>query len=822
MGDDWFVSGPVKNVTGDGSLGNPWRGFGRVQWNSIKDGDTLWVLGDWAPSGYSNEDSVLNDATCSNVWLLNSTKNITIRGDWTTPWATVRAMNRWLANVSSTGVNGVYRAKKLSWISNEPSNIHMAYEYHDNQLKLLASGMRFLPPGPYIYDLTSSNIDIPNSKILVDNPPPDNARVVFVRATEWSCVLPFNQRLYVVNSGSGGFQVSTSRGGTPITFSGSFYMFTGVVIWVEFSSSDVDVDNDEITVAGNYSVDDAVIFDNEEGSLPGGLSKNTRYYIVNVSSGKIKVSTSKGGSAVNLTSGGSGRHLIGMEPPDEILEMFTTGMHVSTGCPSHYQYFKPYGTPSWIVNARMQMPLLKAENSSNITLKNITLESGGFSIKNCHNVTMENVTVRYADYALFGEGGFTYRNVTVRNCTAQRCVNGFYLYGPAENYIVENCIIEDCDNSYIAGAPDMEPIAAGLAFGNCRFSGNTIRRSGDGIVLYWQGQVHNEDIHIEVYNNLVEDVYGCQHHGYASAFSSGNELVSFFPLFATNFPSTPAFLVGKTIKNLTTGAYGTITEVKRTWFIADTAVTSMSGGTRTTWEPGDEFVVDWYNSIGTRAAFNFNGQFNKSADYDAVVKVYNNVVKRCNRAMFVWYKADEAYKIPSVEIYNNTFYMVRAGIMPIGISGGTNKMGNLKCKNNIIYMDVRDSCNSPYFYMMPNAVFESLPFEMNNNLYYTTDGNPSGSHWYIDAVKNRSDFLTALRALVPGADGDAVLDDPAITESTGKIGASSPCRRAGAYAVAATVDDDYFGNPRFNESGGCCIGAHECWDEETTIIGERP
>jgi hypothetical protein len=42
------------------------------------------------------------------------------------------------------------------------------------------------------------------------------------------------------------------------------------------------------------------------GSLPGGLSGNTAYYVTNKSGKTFKVSTSNNGSAVNITNGGSG------------------------------------------------------------------------------------------------------------------------------------------------------------------------------------------------------------------------------------------------------------------------------------------------------------------------------------------------------------------------------------------------------------------------------------------------------------------------------------------------------------------------------------
>jgi microcystin-dependent protein len=53
---------------------------------------------------------------------------------------------------------------------------------------------------------------------------------------------------------------------------------------------------------------DVVLFSNSGGTLPGGLSSNTIYYVVSATTDTFKVSTSQGGSAVDITSVGSGTH----------------------------------------------------------------------------------------------------------------------------------------------------------------------------------------------------------------------------------------------------------------------------------------------------------------------------------------------------------------------------------------------------------------------------------------------------------------------------------------------------------------------------------
>lgn len=68
------------------------------------------------------------------------------------------------------------------------------------------------------------------------------------------------------------------------------------------------------TYGRTYANDDIVRVSNSGGSLPGGLSANTDYYVVNASGSAIKLSTTSGGAAIDLTSAGSGQHFIGEVP----------------------------------------------------------------------------------------------------------------------------------------------------------------------------------------------------------------------------------------------------------------------------------------------------------------------------------------------------------------------------------------------------------------------------------------------------------------------------------------------------------------------------
>jgi hypothetical protein len=50
-----------------------------------------------------------------------------------------------------------------------------------------------------------------------------------------------------------------------------------------------------------------VLVESQGGSLPGGLSADTTYYVINATTNTFKLSATLGGSAIDLTSNGTGR-----------------------------------------------------------------------------------------------------------------------------------------------------------------------------------------------------------------------------------------------------------------------------------------------------------------------------------------------------------------------------------------------------------------------------------------------------------------------------------------------------------------------------------
>jgi hypothetical protein len=72
----------------------------------------------------------------------------------------------------------------------------------------------------------------------------------------------------------------------------------------------VSVANDTFTAAGHTFVDGQPVMLKTTGTAPGGLAVLTQYYVRNISGDDFKLSTTYNGSAVNITSQGTGNHTV--------------------------------------------------------------------------------------------------------------------------------------------------------------------------------------------------------------------------------------------------------------------------------------------------------------------------------------------------------------------------------------------------------------------------------------------------------------------------------------------------------------------------------
>jgi hypothetical protein len=122
---------------------------------------------------------------------------------------------------------------------------------------------------------------------------------------------------YVINKTTNTFQISTTSGGsviditTPGTGTLSFY-YTGISISLIQTGSQtvtsVQTTGDTITKNTHGLNNNDVIGFTTTGTLPSPLAINTNYYVVNVTTNTFKISATLGGSALDITTTGTGTH----------------------------------------------------------------------------------------------------------------------------------------------------------------------------------------------------------------------------------------------------------------------------------------------------------------------------------------------------------------------------------------------------------------------------------------------------------------------------------------------------------------------------------
>ncbi len=76
----------------------------------------------------------------------------------------------------------------------------------------------------------------------------------------------------------------------------------------EFTADD---GTDTITLTAHGIAEGTALFvKNSGGALPGGLSASTRYYVINATANTFQLSAILGGSAIDITSAGTGTHYV--------------------------------------------------------------------------------------------------------------------------------------------------------------------------------------------------------------------------------------------------------------------------------------------------------------------------------------------------------------------------------------------------------------------------------------------------------------------------------------------------------------------------------
>jgi hypothetical protein len=581
---------------------------------------------------------------------------------------------------------------------------------------------------------------------------------------------------------------------------------------------------DEIAVVGAWNVGDRLQV-RTNGTLPGGLSTTTIYFIRTLSGGRCQLSLTPGGSVVDITSTGSGTHTLIRMFDDATLNDFNADRFYSNNYHAYYKPGKPVVT-SMTYNGMLTDPvLMHLENQSNITFEDL-LFYGMIRIKNCENITFDRVTIKN------GRRGIDFidnnQGMAVRNCVFENCGDGIYSSGTAT--LITDSIIEN--NIFI----NINPNGIGYFSGDCHAIGiqgarnlivrnNYVKTASTGVTWYVDNIPSNPGVQqsIIIYNNYISDIYSFGT-GFADRRSSGTTLVCPWVDFVAKY----GVGIGTKVKNRTTGATGTVTGITTTINTNDTLlIDSLSGGSRNNWQRRDVWQVSTYKQEGTRhgAAIDFHGPIEgHTIDYQC----YNNIVYNVDGPAFRFNSGGLIEWNGVVRIYNNTAINCVIGAQALASTGGSHNA--LFFRNNIMVFR-HNGMAFPITIWHVAGPAPTANTDINNNLYYVpTDPNLTGDYFmWRNAIGNYLVGLSQHRAVMqtnnPDNETNLLITDPLVIDDFGdapesyKLQENSPCRRAGKTAVYDLVTADYFGNTRYNETGGFCIGAHEKWNNITISIG---
>jgi hypothetical protein len=163
---------------------------------------------------------------------------------------------------------------------------------------------------------TVTSINIDTDFITKNSHGLNNGDVIKFKSTK---LLPqplvINTTYYIVNKTTNTFQVSATSGGSPIDITTpgtgvlSFY-YTSVTISPARSQTltSVNTSTNFITKNAHGLSDGYVIGFTTTNTLPAPLAINTNYYVINKTANTFQVSTTSGGSAVDITTTGTGTH----------------------------------------------------------------------------------------------------------------------------------------------------------------------------------------------------------------------------------------------------------------------------------------------------------------------------------------------------------------------------------------------------------------------------------------------------------------------------------------------------------------------------------
>lgn len=253
-----------------------------------------------------------------------------------------------------------------------------------------------------------------------------------------------NTVYYVKHSNKFGFALSTSSGGANVSITPSSVSETG---------------HNFKAYRNTFANNDAVIYNTYTSSAISGLSNNSLYYVVNGDNYSVQLSATKGGTAIDLTTGGSIepghyiRTIPGYLPGDNVYQEVVKSFNANTGVNSSSDMItiasNPYEVGDQVLyyTASGNTVLSGLANNtqyfvvvSNTTGVSLSTSSGGATINVTASSTSESghyvksiPTARVNSVRISGSDYF----VRVQN-TNNTFANSFPLLSNSNPYISEN------------------------------------------------------------------------------------------------------------------------------------------------------------------------------------------------------------------------------------------------------------------------------------------------------------------------------------------------------------------------------------------------
>lgn len=209
------------------------------------------------------------------------------------------------ANAMATGLNGGWQlvdAAAGGRLAIRPVNDNNRVDFAGGSLKILGGS------GDFSQNLGNLRVNVGGGDLVVDNADGSGSTVVNLGMffTPWGVLNGGNMNIVAQNPGSGSAVVNSASLNDADGTVGSGRIVFGGSDWVTSATTTEDgVAYDAATdlVTGTQPNGAIVMFTT---SAPGGMAANTGYHVVQSTGSAFKLSTTPGGTAINLTTTGTG------------------------------------------------------------------------------------------------------------------------------------------------------------------------------------------------------------------------------------------------------------------------------------------------------------------------------------------------------------------------------------------------------------------------------------------------------------------------------------------------------------------------------------